>query len=441
MEAKNLSRSPRRNPWFWFAWLPLVGVGVPISYEHISRRTKTELLANYRNKIVQGGSPADVQSFVHWYEGRTHSESSERWGQIIQMIEIPLNTRKIPLLGDSKLPDVLDPNQPWKEAEYVESYLQHTAVVRSMIVEALKAPKPVRAPIKLEGEETRLYFLSATSLMHRYLGLEFEYAYYTRDTPRALQAIRLMDECSLALNYDLFANGALVELAVQQSKYSCVRRSLNRSQWSEIELRELLELSGRRSISTRQWRNCLYSERCFAIMSLERKHGSDNTDAQSNRMLMKSGTTHVDDYLNDMDLAISQAETADFRLERMEMQSKPKLMRSGIRDLMQLLSQTAAKAEDSRHWTRTAIALRLYQMLHGEFPLKLSDLQTLGLTPEEISTVDGTPFGYEVENQIAYLWTSEFSRDGSASIDHQNPAKRKSIEGHDNPIAHLLELR
>lgn len=182
MATKSKSRFPRRNRWMWFAWLPLVVFGACFGFDFIPRKSSNDLLAKYREKALQEGAPVDAQSFVRWYERRTHSEGSERWGEIIQMILTPVNLQQTPLLGDCELPNILDPNEPWKEAEYVKTYLQHTEVVRHEIIEALKSPTHVRVPMKFEGKGTTLEFLHSSRSIYRYLELDFEYAYYTRDT-------------------------------------------------------------------------------------------------------------------------------------------------------------------------------------------------------------------------------------------------------------------
>lgn len=245
----------------WFAWLPLVVFGACFGFDFIHRKSSNDLLAKYREKALQEGAPVDAQSFVRWYERRTHSEGSERWGRIGQMILTPVNPERTPVLGNCQLPNILDPNEPWNEAEYVKTYLQHTAVVRHEIIEALKSPAPVRIPMKFVGTGTESEFQKSMPLICRYLGLDFEYACYTNDRQRALDDIRLIGNSIDALNSDFLIAGGSTHLILQQIKDSWIRRSLRSSQWTEMELRELLELSNSSCISNKQWHDIFFTHR------------------------------------------------------------------------------------------------------------------------------------------------------------------------------------
>lgn len=440
MLTKSNIGTPRRNRWIWFAWFPLIVFGAYLGTDFISRKSNNDLLANYRKKVLLEGAPADVNSLVHWYEGRTHSESTERWGEIIQMILTPVNPKQTPVLGDCELPNILDPNEPWKEAEYVKTYLQHTEVVRHEIIEALKSPAPVRVPMKFEGLGTTLEFQRSSRSIYRYLELDFEYAYYTRDTRRALQDIRLMGECTQALNSDLFIVGGLVQLASQQTKDYSIRRSLTLSQWSEMELQELLELSNSSCVSAEQWRSILYSERCYTLMAMDEFTVGEIALLQWNSREQSASSGQDFSYLRDLEFAIQLTTTTRSRFFRPEQGLKTKF-RAGGQDAISFLARAASKAENARHWTRTAIALRLYQKLHGKYPENLNDLQTVGLTPDDTALLDGTPFGYEIENGIAYLWTTDFTKSEIHSIGATRSKRPESTVNQTDRIEHLLELR
>ena len=65
--------------------------------------------------------------------------------------------------------------------------------------------------------------------------------------------------------------------------------------------------------------------------------------------------------------------------------------------------------EDYVRWTRTAIGIRQYKNKKEKWPTRLRDLEEIGLTIEDYSNATEEVFGYEVDGDTAYIWTSEIT--------------------------------
>jgi hypothetical protein len=61
--------------------------------------------------------------------------------------------------------------------------------------------------------------------------------------------------------------------------------------------------------------------------------------------------------------------------------------------------------ENDRRLTLTTIALRQFKQTEGHWPNRLAELERFGLTSEDYTTVNGGILGYEVTDDVAYVWS------------------------------------
>lgn len=68
-------------------------------------------------------------------------------------------------------------------------------------------------------------------------------------------------------------------------------------------------------------------------------------------------------------------------------------------------SQWLEREEDSRRFALTAVAIKRFELKHGRWPDRLDELDGVGVRASDRRTVSGGPFGYEVADDSAYLWS------------------------------------
>lgn len=381
-----------------------------------------QYLRAQRAEWSQSGIPFNNVSLKEWYTKRTHSEGTEDWLEVLQLCKWgsgASSTDRLPYLGyEGKTLLSLIPDGDWPEEPLVASFLKEMEPVLQALEEASVHPTPVRFPIIFNGVGTNLDYLQDSRNVLRLLNLDFDYAYYHQDTKRALRDLELMLATIRAFDSRETLVSELINVALRGIRTGAIRRSLKNSIWTDDELATLRKSIENPEPLGERWKDVLIGERAVGLSAIESLRNNANEELDSGRTgrlfpLTSSGERIFLDYyqrvmnLPSSDLKTWQASAGIETLLDAARGSSSMVWIGMILPAVQAAIAAEIRSEVDRRWTQTAIVLRQYKNQKGEWPSRLRDLETLGLSLDDYSTAHGEVFGYEVVGQTAYLWTAD----------------------------------
>jgi hypothetical protein len=410
---------------------------------------------------AQSGVPYNNVSLKDWYTKRTHSEGTEEWLRILQLSHWgsgAAGTDRLPYLGsEGEVLISLVPGGDWPEEPLVASFLKEMEPVLQAIEKASVHPTPVRFPMMFNGAGTLLEHLQVSRSVIRLLCLDFDYAYYHQDTKRALRDLDLMHLTIKAFDSRETLVSELINIALRGMRTGAIRRSLTNSIWTDDELATL-----RKSIEIpephgERWKDVMIGERAFGLSAIEsmRRNPNEISDSGVSMLfpLTPSGEQiFLDYYERAINVPSSDLKTWQAAAEGVERTIDAARSSSAAVWLGMLVPAVQAavsaefRVETDRRWTQTAIVLRQYKNQKGEWPSRLRDLEAMGLSLDDYSTVHGEVFGYEVVGKTAYLWTADPAKwPVKQSISPTRPSKAdyaESVQDSDDHLAgYVLELK
>lgn len=437
--------------WIAIAITPLViGILAAVGIGIYEWQATNQLAARYES-YRQLGEPYDNASLDEWYRAHTHTEATQDWLDIIAALRISHLAEDLPVLGgDKSLPTELRAGANWDDEQVVGSFLAAEAALRTKVLNTIELAKPAYFPIEFNGSLTLLGYQQESRNIQYFLKLDFEYAYYKGDTKRAMEDLVAMQKFVKVMDAPASLVQELFAISLHRVHLECVARSLTHNQWSEEELQNLLGNLQTPYYQPERWKNCIHGERALqASLTLEDlyKHSTERI-ALDIIPLTPSGRLRI---LKAMDETASlyQVPLSSLRSSAGKLQSRIHNESLGpsfdgaavyIGLVFPSIESTASafvRAEDTRNWTRTAVAIRLYRLQKKEWPTSLLDLKEVGLGPTDVQLVEGGRFGYEVEDGVAYLWSTDY-RNGRLSPDRPKPDTSSTP---DEQPANLIILR
>lgn len=437
--------------WIAIAVTPLfIGCLAAIGFGIYEWQASSKLAARYES-YKQAGEPYDNASLDAWYRARTHTEATQDWLDIISAMQVDKVLDDLPVFGIEKsLPAELRAGSDWGDAQSVGSFINASEPLRAKILQALELPKPVYLPIEFNGSQTLLPHLQESRQIQRFLLLDFEYAYYQGNTKRAMEDLVAMQKFVKVMDAPATLVMELVTIALNGVHLVCVQRSLTNSQWNEAELQQLLSDLQPVYYQPERWRDCIQGERAFGASLTAADFDSSGSGRVAINLfpLMPSGKLKILDAMDEM-TGLYQVPLSSLRSSAVKLQTRIQEQMAGpsfdgaalymglILPSMDAIASAFARAEETRLWTRAAVALRLYHLQKKEWPASLMDLKEVGLGPADLQLVEGGRFGYEVEDGVAYLWSTDY-RDFKLSP--ERPTSKSSSNPDEQPY-NLIILR
>ena len=295
------------------------------------------------------------------------------------------------------------------------------------------------------------------SLM-RLLCLDFDFAYYHQDTKRALHDLDLMLATINAFDSRETLVSELINIALRGMRTGAIRRSLTNSIWTDDELATL-----RKSIEIpephgERWKDVMIGERAIGLTAIEsmRRNPDEILDSSVSKLypLTPSGEMifmdHYERAINvpNSDLKTWQAAAAGVEQSIDAARSSSASVWLGLLvPAVQAAVSAEIRVEVDRRWTQTAVVLRQYKSQKGEWPSRLRDLEAMGLSLDDYSTVNDEVFGYEVVGKTVFLWTADPAKwHFKQSISPTRPSKADYAESvqdslDDHLAGYVLELK
>ena len=426
-----LTHKPR-----WYAsnlrWYVLIAV-VPVmlgliataywgTQEWLASRANQTQIANWARE----GTPYNNVSLKEWYTKRTFAEGTEDWLTVLDLCTWGTGAKsaeKLPYLGaDGKELSELIPGCPWPEEALVGDYLKEMEPAIRLIEKACQHPTPVRLPVAFDGFGTLLEYQQNSRSVLRLLNLDFDYASHQWDTKRAMRDLKLMQATAKAFDSRETIVSELVNVALRAMRLASIRRSLTESIWTDDELVLLRSsLSSEESFSER-WKDMMHGERAFGLAGIAslRATGGLNEPGFELNNAMHPLTPSVEKTLIEFYTKAGNLPNTDMKglrswasafSEESGRASKGSagVWLSMVLPAIEAMISAEISEEDYVRWTRTAIGIRQYKNKKEKWPTRLRDLEEIGLTIEDYSNATEEVFGYEVDGDTAYIWTSEIT--------------------------------
>ena len=324
--------------------------------------------------------------------------------------------------------------------------------VIDLIEQASSHPTPVRFPIKFDGFGTLLPHVQNARGIQRLLTLDCDFAYFNQDNERALRDLSLMQATIDAYDGRETLVSALVNVALRGIRMGEVRRTLTHCQWSAAELEVLrASLSSKEKVSAR-WRDNMLCERAFGLSIANEPPGKLNqTIGQQSPFRIFTGPSEVrtlmEAYQKIIDLSDGQ-DLSQWRMRAAELDEW--MMALPSNSLAGMIVPAAAqcleaeiRAEDVRRWTLTAVAIQQFKQQNEQWPQDLAELESVGLSAEDYSTMDKNVFGYQIEGDKVFLWKQNpnDSTDRPSNQYETRPLPEKLTNGKEQDVTEfVLEL-
>jgi len=455
-----ISTRPTRKL-FWFRWplliavVPLVILSIVAIWVAIGERQASARITKELGRVREAGFPTDNVTMRQWFLANTHQEGSQAWSQILRMAEtLPFDPQlvdQIPYLGGATVPETVSAPGTWKAEPLVKSVLN---VMRPLLEEVHAATVhrgPVWQPLQFEGFSTLLVPLQSSRSVIRLLQLDIEHALYHRDSERAMRSLESLRYVTDAFNWELALIAELIHVAGRNIHQSMIRRSLSLDLWNEKQLVLLWKQVAEPLDIKIRWPRVIAGERALGLSEImSDKPSAFGEDMKVTKFLIAFPTTH--EALINMYARIERVgdggiqhlvQRADVLETSYAMQNKRRLSPANLNNIGINLLMPAVKAfavameneETSRRFTLTALAIKKYQLVNGQWPENLAQLSSVGLERANWRTVSQGDFGYEISETGVYLWSFEFTK--QTVVPRTRPAT-SSEDGQSRPYVVMI---
>lgn len=414
-------------------------------------------LSQFKEDLKSRGIPYDNVSMQAAYIARTHPEGSEitrailklsRWGESLPSVNA------LPIIGGELQTDArIVTWQEWPSdvvpEQIVSDYLAEMKPMFSLIEQLQEVPKPVRLDFEFQGWHTSLDSIVRLRNVIQILELECCYAIYKRDKDRALRAIGLSTELLDSIDVTGFFMATSIMNMVKADLQRGIQDSMCIDFWTEPEiatLRGILESHRNQPLIKREnveW------DRAAALASLESSTANTALAGELISILPRLPSAKLaimKRYEKMIEWVDSPSSSQSRRSEEIQ-HAKFGFLGSidGTSVLWNMFGLTSFSQahiyhdqfEDSRRFALIACAIREFKLKNARWPASLKELTTSGWPSLEISTISRGTFGYEVEGELAWLWSyRSIGSDRSAPISQERPS-----EGESFPRRHFLSFQ
>ena len=442
----------RRLKWIGLVSLiPIVFLIAIVSFIGYRETIASGELKAKLEELRQAGEPFDDKSMTKYFENNTHKEGTAAWTEILTLsLAANAITHKLPVVGDGSIPFDLGPGSEWPDESRVAEFLQEVRPLIHKIYNADEFPKPVWMPIHFNGFSTLLPEIQESRSTARVLYLDAFHALYHKEGERALQDIHALRCVAQAFDWDTFIVAKMVSFAIHGMQRDTINRSLSMDIWSHDQLTSLSNQVNHPYEASKAWRATLAGERgmAYPVLSDMRKlRGTElsGIDALMGLPVMPSTKLTVlrayDDLQHCADAGdvglVTQAEAAEARFYMNQPLSQAgifwRLLIPGVSSYAEMLD----RFETNRRLTYASVAVKLYQVRNKRWPKSLSELADVGLVANDWTTTNRQPFGYEVKEDMAYVWA--YSNSDKKTVPKERP--KLDPADTDGYMEHLVSIR
>lgn len=436
---------------FWLATILLIAVVVAfLGSIYRNYAASVELEKKYA-ALRAAGEVFDAKSMEAQYLAKTttaHREewiellgvAASRWSQDILTAQAKFNIDSRPLAS---------PVDEAERRQLVELLEELAPVVERMRILAATAA-PLRFHDDPRGIWNDMRAFSSVRAGARLMSLDFRYAVSQNDRTRALDDWKAILGCRKLFVDDSDMVHGMVANAIEGIGRFCLRQSLQSDFWTVEQLKTFATTTAIPMDVSRSWRNMMAGERALLHRYfIERLDPSLSEDSKG--MVQRWSSLAELRLMNHFE---NIASAGDHGFDQLERRCKAVqrefeddrgldwtslLLRSAIPHYTGFVN-TLRQKEDDRRWTSTAIGLRQFKQQNGRFPVRLVELESVGLKPSDWTTISSGEFGYSRLNGAAILWTYD------PNLNSNHPEYRKILaspirERNDDSESHSNVMR
>ncbi len=403
-------------------------------------------------EMRQSGEPLDNESMAKFFEKTSHKEGTAAWKEILTLCQCANSvSHKIPVVGDGIIPPDLRPGNGWPDEPRVAEFLQEVRPLFQRIYKADEFPKPVWMPIHFNGIVTLLEEIQESRSISRILYLDAIHALYHEEGDRALKDIHALRSVAQAFDLDICIVSKMVSMASRGMHLDAINRSMFMNVWNEKQLTALSNHVNQPYEVSKAWKATLAGELGMVYPILNDIRQIKSIDDFGGNPLFKlpampsAKLTFLRAY-EDMqhcadagDARIAeQAKSAESRFEdRNRTISQSNLFLGFFMPGVRAYAEVFDRFETNRRLTYTSLAVKRYQLKNKRWPKRLSELADVGLVSNDWSTTDRQSFGYELKDEMAFVWSH-------GNLDKKRvPIERPKLDNEDaqGTMEHLVSIR
>ena len=371
------------------------------------------------DEMRQAGEPFDDESMAKYFKMTLHEEGTAAWTEILNLSRAANSiSDKLPVVGVGNLPSDLRPGSEWPEEPRVAEFLEEVRPLIQRIFKADAFPKPVWMPIQFNGFGTLLDSIQESRVPARILNIDAIHALYHKDGDRALMDIHAIRSVAQAFDRDICVLTRMVSVAIHGSQRDIINRSLSMDVWNEEQLIALSNHIIHPYEASKAWKASIAGERgmAYSVLSDLRKLG--NAEGFGSNPLfglpvMPSTKLTVlrayEDLQHCSDAGdariVELAKSAQARFQTNLTLSTSNMFIGMMMPAIASYAEMFDRFETNRRLTYTALAVKRYQVKNNRWPKSLSELSDVGLVANDWTTTNRQSFGYEVVDEMAYVWT------------------------------------
>lgn len=401
-------------------------------------------------RLRSAGLPVDNATMAAQFAESTHPEGTQAWAEILDLCSSSWlssigSTEGFPYVSNGQVPAQINAGENWELQEEVDAYLEIVSPVLSRIHEAGQYPKPVWQPITFNGFSTLLEPVQISRSANQLLQLDAEAALHKQDAARTLQNIESMFHLTDAFDWNNFGVTKLVAIAKRHGAHEIIRRSLSADCWTTEDLKKLRSFVATPESLSLAWPLIVNSERAMLLTNIRDRPLVDASyDDQlppylltwlpsvQLELLQKS-----EGWENLATNSLSQMRRDATRIGSAQEASGSIIGKFYDNVMTGYPSFVSAllRQEDGRRFTLCALAVKQFQLENDAWPKLLSELESVGLAPSDWRTLEAGEFGFEVENDVAYIWSYYPKKESTV------PAQRPVVEENERTLGGSTNLR
>lgn len=314
---------------------------------------------------------------------------------------------------------VVAAGEPWEVAAIVADYRRDAEPILVELRTMLESEGRVWVPTVYEGVMTRLPEAQATRDVARLLRYCFAGAIHAGDNDAAIELLRINDRLFGPDVETTFVVEELIRMACYGVMQESLRQSLATNVWSEAELESIEQLIGKPFDWPARWKSTIDAETWMVLPFLSQPRGLGGM----NELPFEPGSVTIApsvamDWITEMQSLASRRDVQS-RTQLESLQSDEVRMRYRNNSPIEMdqwlqkpvmntgwlinaftpasgsLAAAFVRQSNEVRWTRTVLAMRLFEVRSGYFPESLSELSSVGLPASAMQAFDGGPFAWK----------------------------------------------
>jgi hypothetical protein len=396
-----------------------------LSWWAIQEGRDRKLVESASAELRNRGAPVDRESLEAIYESKTDPTDAPAWNRIfgeLQSAEFQEWSQGVEVF-DNKAQGAGWTETAWTGEAAERNLVAKTEDLRRRIRELVRKPNAVRFINEFDGFMTVLSHAQQQRSVQRLIATEFQVAFADRDSAACREAIQTALGVAHLSRGDPFLVSHLIIVACHGVAMTDIQRAIEYDVLNEQDLEAVWEMIANDELSIQRLPWMIQGERALGLSVIEdptKINGFLDSSSQgymkwvgpSNRDILNL-LTFYEDFEN---LDVSDIDIWQIEASRLSNSIETRVRKAGLLELRHWLVTSSILPSGSalvealvrdvvlERFTRLALAMRLYEKRHGQFPDTLEALNEVGFDPKNSKPWGGKPFGYRLEDGVAILW-------------------------------------